>query len=77
MRMKHRHSPFLRIVVINVDSCESIYCHFNEKKLLFKFPWLEFRIKSFLEFHMHFKGFMCIRMRKLHAEWQIPADTHD
>ena len=26
---------------------------------------------------MHFKGFVCLRMRKLHAEWQIPADAHD
>ena len=26
---------------------------------------------------MHFKGFMSIHMRKLHAECQIPADVHD
>ena len=44
---------------------------------MFKFPWLEFRFKSFLELHVHFKDFMCIRMRKLHAECQIPADAHD
>ena len=59
------------------DNCEPIYCHFNEKKLLFKFLWLEFRFKSFLVLHVHFKGFMCISMCKLHAECQIPADAHD
>ena len=26
---------------------------------------------------MHFKGFMWIRMRKLHEEHQVPADAHD
>ena len=57
-------------------SCESIYCHFNEKTL-FKFPWLEFRFKSFLELHVHFKGFMGILMRILQAECQIPAEAHD
>ena len=41
--------------------------------LFFKFLWLEFRFKSFLELHMHFKGFVCLRMRKLHAECQIRA----
>ena len=25
---------------------------------------------------MHFKDFMCVRMRKLHTECQIPADAH-
>ena len=35
------------------------------------------RFKSFLELHVHFKGFMCIHMRKLHAECQIPADAYD
>ena len=52
-------------------------CHFNEKKVLFKFPRLEFRFKSCLELHVHFKGLMCIRMHKLHAECQIPADAHN
>ena len=28
-------------------------------------------------FHTHFKDFMCIRMRKLHEEHQVPADAHD
>ena len=42
-----------------------------------EFLWLEFRLKSFLELHMRFKDFMCIRMRKLHAEGQIQADAHD
>ena len=55
---------------------ESIYCHFN-KKTSFKFLWLEFRFKSFLELHMHFKGFMCILICNLHAEcswctWLMP-----
>ena len=26
---------------------------------------------------MHFKGFVCLCMRKLHAECQIPADAHN
>ena len=26
---------------------------------------------------MHFKGFVCLRMPKLHAECQFPADAHD
>ena len=26
---------------------------------------------------MHFKGFMCIRMRKLHYEHQVPAGAQD
>ena len=26
---------------------------------------------------MHFKGFVCLRMHKLHAECQIPSDAHD
>ena len=38
------------------------------------FLWLEFRFKSFLKLNVHFKCFMCIHMRKLHAECQIPAD---
>ena len=59
------------------DICELIYCHFNAKMLLITFLWLEFRFKSFRELHMHFKGFMCIRMRKLHEEHQVPADAHD
>ena len=42
---------------------------------MFKFLWLEFRFKSFLELHVHFKGFVCIRMRKMHAERQIPDDA--
>ena len=74
LRLKHCHPSFLRIVFRHMfDSCESIYCHFNEKTLLFKFPWLEFRFKSFLELLVHFKGFMCIRMRKLHqnARFQL------
>ena len=49
----------------------------EKKTLLFKFLWLEFRFKSFLELHVHFKGYINIRMRKLHAECQIPADEHD
>ena len=49
----------------------------TKKTVLFRFPWLEFRFESFLELHVHFKGFMCIRMRKLHAECQMPADAHD
>ena len=49
----------------------------TKKTLFFKFPWLEFRFKSFLELHAHFKGFMSIRMRKLHTESQIPANTYD
>ena len=48
-----------------------------QKTLFFKFLWLEFRFISFLELHVHFKGFVCLRMRKLHAECQIPADSHD
>ena len=47
------------------DSCESIYCHFEEKTLIIEFLWIKFRLKSFLELHVHFNGFICIRMRKL------------
>ena len=58
--LKHSHPPFLwSFSVICFDSCESVYCHFNEKTLLFKFPWLELRFKSFLELHAHFKG-LCL-----------------
>ena len=41
--------------------------------LLFTFLWLEVRIKSFLELHVQFEGFICIRMRKLHenARFQL------
>ena len=78
LRLKHCHPPFLgSFSAICFDNYESVYCHFNKKTLLFKFPWLEFRFKSFLQLHVHFKGFTCIRMRKLHAERQIPADAHD
>ena len=49
----------------------------KKKTLMFKFLWLEFRLKSFLELHVHFKDFVCIRMRKLHAECHIQADAHD
>ena len=59
------------------DICELIYCHFNAKTLLITFLWLEFRFKSFVELHVHFKGFMYIRTRKLHEEYQLPADAHD
>ena len=55
----------------------NFWCHFNAKTLFFKFLWLEFRFNSFLELHVHFKGFVCLRMRKLHTECQIPADMHD
>ena len=50
---------------------------FNGKMLLFKFLWLEFRIKSFLVLHVQFNGFMCIRMLKLHAECQISTGAQD
>ena len=43
----------------------------EKKTVFFRFPWIEFRFKSFLELHVHFKGFMCIHMRKLHAECQL------
>ena len=33
--------------------------------------------KSFLDLHVHFKGFVCLCMRKLHAKCQIPADAHN
>ena len=46
--------------------CELIYCHLNAKPSLFTFLWLEFRFESVLKLHVHFKGFICIRMRKLH-----------
>ena len=39
--------------------------------------WIKFRLKSFLELHVHFNGFMCIRIRKLHAEYQNQADACD
>ena len=42
---------------------------------LFKFLWLEFWFKSFLGLNVHFKGFMCICMRKLRAKCQMPADA--
>ena len=74
--LKHCHPPFLgSFSATCFDSCESIKCHFNAKTF-FKFLWLEFRFKSFLELRVHFKGFVCFRMRKLHAEFQIPADAH-
>ena len=76
--LKNCHPPFWgSFSAICFNSCESIQCHFNTKTLFFKFLWLEFRFKSFLELHVHFKGFVCLRMRKLHAECQIPADAHD
>ena len=53
-----------------------LICHFNLKTLLLTFLWLEFRFKLFRELHVHLKGFMCIRMRKLHEERQVPADTY-
>ena len=76
-RRKHCHTPILRIVFRYMFwHLWVIYCHYNAKTLLFTFLWLEFRFKSFLELHMHFKGFMCIRMRKLHQECEVPADAH-
>ena len=38
---------------------------------------MKIRLKSFLELHVHFNGFMCIHMRKLHVERQIQADACD
>ena len=72
LRLKHCHPPYVLTV-----GRQFIVILTKKKTLLFKFPWLEFRFKSFLELHVHFKGFMYIRMRKLHAERQIPADAHD
>ena len=44
----------------------------KKKTLLFKFLWLEFRFKSFLEMQVHFKGLMCIRMRRLpDSSWWV------
>ena len=37
----------------------------------------KFRLKSFLELHVHLNGFTYIRVRKLHAEYQIQADACD
>ena len=48
----------------------------KKKTVFFKFLWLEFRFKSFLELYVHLNGFMCICMRKLHAESQIQTDAH-
>ena len=45
--------------------------------LIIELLWIKFRLKSLLELHMHFSDFMCIRMRKLHAEYQNQADTCD
>ena len=77
--LKHCHPPFFEdcfppYVLTAVSQCNVILM---KKTLLFKFLWLEFRFKPFLELHVHFKGFMCVRMRKLHAKRQIPADAHD
>ena len=44
---------------------------------MFNFLWFEDRFRSFLKLHVYFNGFMCIRMRKLQAECQIPADARD
>ena len=33
-----------------------IYCHFSEKKFIFKFLWL---FRSFLELYVNCNGFMC------------------
>ena len=43
---------------------------------MFTVLWLEFRFKSFLELHLHFKNFMCISMRKLHEKRQVEADAY-
>ena len=79
LRLEHCHPPISRRfpphVLILVSQYNAILT--GEKTLLFKFLWLEFRLKLFLELHVYFKGFMCIRMHKRHAECQVPADAHD
>ena len=47
---------------------KSFYCHFEEKRLIINFHWLEFCLKSFCELHMSFNGFMLMRMRQPHFE---------
>ena len=49
----------------------------KKKTFIIEFLLIKFRLKSFLELHVHFNGFICIRMRKLHAESQIQADACD
>ena len=79
------HDPRLNTVIHHFwsfsatcfDICEIIYCHFNTKTLLITLLWLEFRFKSFHELHEHFKGFICIRMRKLHEVNHVSVDAHD
>ena len=58
-------------------SCDSIYCHFEAKTLIIEFLWIKFRLKSFLELHVHFSGLMCTCMRKVHTEYQIQANACD
>ena len=78
LRLKHEIHHFLMVFSrYRFDSCESMYYHFEEKTLTVEFLWIKFRLKSFLELHVHFNNFMCIRMRKLHAECQIQADACD
>ena len=48
-----------------------------EKTSMFTFLLLEPRFGSLPELHVHSKSFMYIRMRKLHAECQIPVDLWD
>ena len=67
-----RFSPYVLTVVSQFNVILT-----KKKTLLFKFLWLEFRFKLFLELHAHFKYFMCIRMRTLHEECQVRADAHD
>ena len=55
---ENRFPPFVLTVVDQFNVIFSFY----RKTLLFKFLWLEFRFKSFLELHVHFKGFMYIQM---------------
>ena len=55
------------------ESCESIYCHFEEENVDNGVSM----DKSFLELHVHFNGFVCIRMRKVHAGCQIQANACD
>ena len=45
--------------------------------LIIEFLWIKLRLKSFLELHVHFNGFMCICKRKLHAKYQFQADACD
>ena len=73
------NSPFesknrrFQYAILSFPILKTFYCLFGGKGGNRVFLWLELRLKSSLEMHVHFNGFMCIRVDRLQIDCQMQS----